>query len=201
MYHRELEKCKVQSLARSGGNFDWKAYVSEEAAKELKQQIRNIFDAFAPIKSPPVDLTIFPHESLEVWEGTEQVTEIGGRWNCMKNECHINSLELQAAFFFLKAFCKNKTRLHLLLKLDNTTAVSYINQKGRGWGGGGGEAFQHLVTNQQKSFGTGPKGKIFGSLHPMYLGLEILLISGHIFFMITKSDQRRGLPSPFLINL
>ena len=58
------------------------------------------------------------------------MTEIGGRWNCMENKCHINSLELQAAFFCLKAFCKNKTRLHVLLKLDNTTAVAYINKKG-----------------------------------------------------------------------
>ena len=30
------EKSQVQSLARSGGNFDRKAYISEEAANELK---------------------------------------------------------------------------------------------------------------------------------------------------------------------
>ena len=53
----------------------------------------------------------------------DQVTEIGGRWNCMENKCRINSLELQIAF------CKNKTRLHMLLKLDNTTAVTH-NKKG-----------------------------------------------------------------------
>ena len=47
----------------------------------------------------------------------------------MENKCHINSLELQAAFFCLKAFCKNKTRLHVLSKLDNTTAVAYINKQ------------------------------------------------------------------------
>ena len=35
MYYRKLEKWKVQSLARSGGNFDRKAY-SEEAENELK---------------------------------------------------------------------------------------------------------------------------------------------------------------------
>ena len=47
----------------------------------------------------------------------------------MKNKCYTNSLELQAAFFCLKAFCKNKTKLHVLLKVDNTTAVTYINKK------------------------------------------------------------------------
>ena len=71
---------------------------------------------------------------MQVWTapegGTDQVIEIGGRCNYMENKCHINSLELPAAFFCLKAFCKNKTRLHVLLKLDNTTAVAYINKKG-----------------------------------------------------------------------
>ena len=71
------------------------------------------FYAFAPIKFPPFDLTIFSDASLEGWGGTDQVTEIGGRWNCMENKCHINSLELQAAFLCLKAFCKNKTRPHV----------------------------------------------------------------------------------------
>ena len=104
MYYRELEKCKVQSLARSGGNFDRRAFISEEAGDELQWWIRNIFDGFAPINFPPFDVTIFSDASLEGWAGTDQLTENGGRWNCMQNKCHISSLELQAAFFRLKAF-------------------------------------------------------------------------------------------------
>ena len=130
MYYRELEKCKVQSVARSGGNFDRKAYISDEAADKLQWWIRNIFDAFAPNKLPPFDLTIFSDASLEGWGGTDQVTEIGGRWNCMENKCHINSPELQAAFFCLKTFCNYKTRLHVLLKVDNTAVVECVNEKG-----------------------------------------------------------------------
>ena len=59
------------------------------------------------------------------------MTEIGGRWNHIENKCHINSLELRAAFFCLKAFCKNKARLHVLLEMDITTTVAYITKKGR----------------------------------------------------------------------
>ena len=44
----------------------------------------------------------------------------------MENKYHINSLELQAAFFCLKAFCKNKTRLHVLLKLDIWITASHV---------------------------------------------------------------------------
>ena len=100
------------------------------SSKWIKWWIRNIFDTFALTKLSPFDLTIFSDKNLEDWGGTDQVTEIEGRWNCRENKSHINSLELQAAFFYLKAFCKNKTRLHVLLKLDNTTAVAYINKKG-----------------------------------------------------------------------
>ena len=89
MYYRGLEKCKVKSLARSAGNFDRKAYMSEEAADELQWWIRNIFDAFAPTKFPPYDLTIFFDARLKGWGGRDQVTEIGGRWNYMENKCHI----------------------------------------------------------------------------------------------------------------
>ena len=86
--------------------------------------IRIFFDAFALIKLRPLDLAIFSDASLEDWGGTSQVTEIGGRWNRIENKCHINCLELQAAFLCLKTFCKNKTRLQVLLKLANTTAVA-----------------------------------------------------------------------------
>ena len=107
------EKSQVQSLAGSGGNFDRKAYISDEVANELKWWIRNIFDNFAPIKLPPFDLTFFSDARSEGWGDTDQVTEIGGRWNCIGNNCHINSLGMQAAFFCLKAFWKNKIRLQL----------------------------------------------------------------------------------------
>ena len=63
-------------------------------------------------------------------QSCDQVTEIRGKWNCMENKCHINFHELQATFFCLKAFSKNKTRLHVFLKLDNTKAVAQINKKG-----------------------------------------------------------------------
>ena len=69
-------------------------------------------------------LQIFSDAYLEGWGGTDQVTETGGRRNCMENKCHINFLELQAVFFCLKDFFRNKSRLHELLKLDNTTAVN-----------------------------------------------------------------------------
>jgi len=39
-------------------------------------------------------------------------------------------LELLASLLCLKSFCKNKNSLHVLLKLDNSTAVAYVNHQG-----------------------------------------------------------------------
>ena len=40
------------------------------------------------------------------------------------------NLELLAAFFTMKVFCKGKSGIHVLMRLDNTTTVSYINAMG-----------------------------------------------------------------------
>ena len=64
---------------------------------------------------------------MEDWGGTDQGTETGGRWNFIENKCHIHLFELQSVLLYLKAFCKIKVRLHMLLKLGNTTAIAYID--------------------------------------------------------------------------
>ena len=43
---------------------------------------------------------------------------------------HINILEPKAAFFALKSFLKDKINKMICLKLDNTTAVAYLNNMG-----------------------------------------------------------------------
>ena len=103
-----------------------------------------------------------------------QVTEIRGRLNSIKHKCHINSLELQATIFCLKAFCKKKNQTTCVVQLDNATAVIHISKNC--------EPFQPHVSNQQKTFRTGPKSKIFGSPQLMNLDLKILLlVLGHVF--------------------
>nr|XP_034194198.1 uncharacterized protein LOC117610670 [Osmia lignaria] len=41
-----------------------------------------------------------------------------------------NFLELKAVFYGLKCFTKNKTSCEILLRMDNTTALLYINRMG-----------------------------------------------------------------------
>lgn len=51
-------------------------------------------------------------------------------WSPKEAAQHINYLQLLAAFLAIKAFGKTWQNTAVLLRLDNVTAVSYINQKG-----------------------------------------------------------------------
>jgi hypothetical protein len=43
---------------------------------------------------------------------------------------HINALECMAGFFVIQSFCKSIKQTQVQLRMDNTTAVAYINNMG-----------------------------------------------------------------------
>ncbi|XP_057299198.1 uncharacterized protein LOC130629847 [Hydractinia symbiolongicarpus] len=83
-----------------------------------------------PIQLPKIDLILSSDASLQGWGGTDGNSQIGGRWSEGELPEHINTLELLAAFFTLKAFLKIRHYRHVQLRLDNTTAVAYITKMG-----------------------------------------------------------------------
>ena len=58
----------------------------------------------------------------------EQTT--GGAWSHQEAEFHINCLELLAVTLAVQSFAKDKCKISILLRIDNTTAVAYINHLG-----------------------------------------------------------------------
>ena len=64
------------------------------------------------------------------WGAVYRNQQIGGGWNTDKAAHHINILELKAAFFALKSFCSQTCDTCVQIQIDNTTAVSYINNMG-----------------------------------------------------------------------
>ena len=68
-------------------------------------------------------------------------TSTGERWSVEEAEQHINCVELKAAILALKAFLRvgmqpppqslgHHPPRHILLEMDNTTAVAYVNRRG-----------------------------------------------------------------------
>ena len=53
-----------------------------------------------------------------------------GMWSGGERKDHINVLELKAALFGIQSLCRDLHHCHIRIEIDNTTAVSYINQYG-----------------------------------------------------------------------
>lgn len=49
-------------------------------------------------------------------------------WNVDDVDLYVNVLELMAIFFGLKCFADNRRRCNILFRIDNTTAIVYINR-------------------------------------------------------------------------
>ena len=75
----------------------------------------------------PVDITIECDASLVGWSALSHGEVAQGRWSELEISNHINYLELLAAFYALQAFVGHKRKIHVRLKVDNSTALSYIN--------------------------------------------------------------------------
>lgn len=71
----------------------------------------------------------------------------GGRWTIEEARNYINYLELLACFSGLKSFCSAVTKKNIRLSMDNTTAISYINNMGG--------ITSKNVTNLQNKSGSG----------------------------------------------
>ena len=75
-------------------------------------------------------MTIESDASNMGWGACQGETRTGGQWSKAESLNHINYLELLAAFLAIQCFMKEKSGITIQLKLDNITAVSYINRMG-----------------------------------------------------------------------
>ena len=85
----------------------------------------------APVCQQDPTITIHSDASNKGWGAVlNGQSQTGGLWSREEETHHINYLELLAAFLAIKAFGKTWQSVTILLRMDNVTAVSYINQKG-----------------------------------------------------------------------
>ena len=68
--------------------------------------------------------------SLSGWGAVFQGISAGAQWLPAEADRHINFLELAAVFLGLQTFCAQLRHTHVCLHIDNTTAVTYINNMG-----------------------------------------------------------------------
>ena len=131
LYTKLFEREKYLALTNSGGNFKARMGLTPEIKQDLHWWKRHLVsDIGNEIGSDHFTMEIFSDASLSGWGIYCQGHTARGLWNPEEQREHINYRELKAVLYGLKCFAKHLLHSKVLLRIDNTTAISYINRMG-----------------------------------------------------------------------
>ena len=99
--------------------------------KDLQWWIQQMEAAHGrPIVPTYPQIALTSDASKTGWGASCLPKRTGGRWTPVESSLHINVLELTAAWFALKSFESLVSGKHVLIQMDNRTAVTYLNKMG-----------------------------------------------------------------------
>uniref|UniRef100_A0A1Y1L1T2 Reverse transcriptase domain-containing protein n=1 Tax=Photinus pyralis TaxID=7054 RepID=A0A1Y1L1T2_PHOPY len=130
LYLKQLERAKCLALHKSGGSYKTIISIQRNLKLDLQWWLDNICYSQKDLKMKPYMLTIYSDSSLKGWGSVCGKETIAGQWSATEREYHINYLELKAAFLGLKYFASDLQGINILLRIDNITAIAYINRMG-----------------------------------------------------------------------
>ena len=131
LFYRHLQHSLRQSLAQSGQDYCQTCQLNDEAREELTWWTTNLqtWNGKSILKPTP-DLTIESDASGIGWGARCGSTRTGGPWSNNEAKMHINCQELLAAYLAIKSFVKDQSNICVLLRTDNSSALTYINKFG-----------------------------------------------------------------------
>lgn len=130
MYTKKFEREKFVALGKNQGNYDAYMLVSHKLQLDLQWWMDSLKYPFCKLNSLNFALEIFSDASMSGWGAVCGEERSRGVWSREERKMSINFLELSAAFMGLGVFANNLKNCEILLRIDNTTAISYINRMG-----------------------------------------------------------------------
>lgn len=130
MYTKLFEREKFLALDYSD-DYNKQMKLGKNLEDDLLWWKDSIDRSYAPIrKHNDYILEIFTDASNTGWGVACGNKSANGNWTEAELALHINELELKAAYYGLKIFCANVRDCNILLRIDNTTAIAYVNRMG-----------------------------------------------------------------------
>lgn len=130
-HYRHLQRQYNAGLVDGREDMRKRITLSPESREDLSWWVGNTFlsKGKSLFEQCPA-LVICSDATLSGWGAVCWGVTTAGPWESADIPKHINELELVGAFNALRSFANDLRSCSVLLKLDNTTAVSYINQLG-----------------------------------------------------------------------
>ena len=130
LHYRGLQTQKIQGLLHHR-SYESMVTLENRSQMDLKWWINNLeTNNGRPIHLDLPEMTIESDASNTGWGACWNNQRTGGQWSFQESQLHINAKELLAAFLALQTFVGSRKGIHVLLKIDNMTAVYYINRMG-----------------------------------------------------------------------
>lgn len=130
LHTKILERQKYLSLQQSLGSYNKVIPVSNLICEELHWWIIKIEYSFNFLACQSYEFELFTDASKTGWGATCKNETTHGFWSERESQFHINYLELLACYYALQCFASSKTNCNILLRVDNKTAIAYINKMG-----------------------------------------------------------------------
>ena len=130
LHYRHLQMTHIRGLLVNK-SYQAKVALNSECLLELRWWISQMqsWNGKSMISAGP-DLTLTSDASKRGWGATLGSERAQGLWTQEETSLHINVLELKGALFALRTFAQDLRKVHVHLKLDNRTAVAYIQKMG-----------------------------------------------------------------------
>lgn len=132
LHTKIMERVKFQALLDANGNFEARMALPSSIREDLLWW-KNVFldtSQKNTIRSGQFALEIFTDASLSGWGAVCREARTHGFWSAEDKQNHINYLELLAVFHALRCFATHQSDCDILLRVDNSTALSYVNRMG-----------------------------------------------------------------------
>lgn len=130
LYTKQLERTKYLALLANNNEYEGNVSLKEELNEDLSWWKQNILTSVNSFGVHSYKMTIYSDASLTGWGASCEGKNSHGFWSAEERNFHINYLELLAVFLALKVYAVDLSHCDILLRMDNTTAISYVNRMG-----------------------------------------------------------------------
>ena len=133
LQYRHLQHLKSQALHQNNQSYEIVVDLSVECKQELSWWAESItvWKGRSVLKlRPDLAINTTTDASHMDWGAHCNSVKTQGLWTDEKKKLHINALEIEAVMFAVQSFVKDQQKIHVHLKMDNTTTVAYVNKMG-----------------------------------------------------------------------
>ena len=108
-----------------------KVILDVEALLDLEWWVKNLTTANTRSVKPLLPKILIQSDaSGSDWGTVYNRIETRSTWSLHESSLHINCLELLVATYAIKAFTRSLNNAHVLIQMNNTSAIAYLNKMG-----------------------------------------------------------------------